>query len=58
MRLDQNIIKYKDRQEIESYLLGNKHLSKASLKSQYKQLSQLSKQQDEVERNSVDEVKK
>lgn len=46
--MEQNIIKYKDQTEINSYLDGNRHQGKANLDIQYRQLSQLNRQEEQV----------
>jgi hypothetical protein len=48
LKLDQNIIKYKDHDEINSYLEGNKYKGVAELDSQYRQLNYINKQQEEI----------
>ena len=51
MKLEQNIIKYRDKAEIDSYLEGNKFTAKIVLNQQFKQLLGIKKQQEDTDRS-------
>lgn len=55
MKLDQNIIKYKDQEEIESYLKANRYLSNANLDIKYRQLRAVNREQEEKEKRLIEE---
>ena len=55
IKLDQNIIKYKDQEEIDSYLVANKHYTVASLDDKYRQLHSINRQQQEQDRKLKEE---